>query len=630
MYGILSPLMLIAGQGLVNNTGLGINRQLLINILEYKSIGVVAASAEVEANCTQVNLSNFQTFTANSFPGMNNTMPAGAGFGSATNRLTNEIPPHANNILGNGDLSKFVVQMYTVMAYIASSGTFIDAAITSKSQLELTFSNMDELTTGSISSISLATREFGADLINTGLLIDLDKLNTYGTPQSLIAKLSSRGLLLYISEELTKAGVNPSALASKISGLENNQTLPLLIQKKCYDAFKTVTGTKLETIKSVLRINIQNGIRTLADLMDTQKIFPLSYRTLTSPHKTGYKKIYVGANAVNDLFKDLGKEYYGVLPTGLADANAAMRYALQQIKNVRNLRSEQLGEAVQKIQTNYGLDLINSLDKPVPDSVYSYYTSAFATGSGSNGRYYLSDGIGTPAGITHNDAYTALINIVGGMDTDGKFSTLYGSVNKPFNVMIDFCNDVYGTPDEGDVGMGIPPSYATIPGGYPGAGSYDNYQDGFDAILADTITIFNTIVNNNASDVSAANEQTDAIVNQIETELRVLQEAGVVFADTPSNKQSILNMVQNLHTYANQNEYRGPAELLEKMADQTTQAGQALVGALREGRNISALNTIGVGMDNVPDTPTDPADGTGEFTEAIYSVDEAIANITTD
>jgi hypothetical protein len=338
----------------------------------------------------------------------------------------------------------------------------------------------------------------------------------------------------------------------------------------------------------------------------------------------------VNNNAVNGLFKNLGKDYYSILTTGLSDANAAMRRALQQIKNIQNLKTDQLGAAVKLIQTNYGLNLINSLDKPLPTSVYSYYTTSFAGGSGTNGRYYLSDGIGTPAGITHSDAFATLIEIVGTMDDNGKFSTLYGATNTPFNVMIDFCNDVYGTPDEGDVGMGIPPSYATIPGGYPGAGSYDNYQDGFDAILADTITIFNNIVSTNNADVTHANQQTDAIVNQIETELAVLADAGVVFADTPSSKQSIMSMVQNLHTYAIQNEFRGPAELLEKMANTNTQAGQALVGALREGRNISALNTIGVGMDNVPDTPTDPADGTGEFEEAIYSVDEAIANISTD
>jgi len=655
MYGTLSPLMLIAGEGLMQNTGLGINTTLTSRINAYKAIGIVNefATALAEANGVVSNstLGDMQTFTAGTFPASTNTIPSAysSKFDPATaaviapdgstilspaqvagnDRFTDTLIAHANNILGNGDLSKFVVQMYTVMAYTVSSGSFIDAAITTNSYLGPTFSNMDELTTGSLSSISLATVEFGTDLINTGLLIDLDKLNTYGTPHALAVKLASRGLLAYISEELVKAGVNPTALSTKITGLETNETLPLIIQKKCYEAFKTVSGNKLNTIKAALRVNISTDIDTLADLIDTQKIFPLSYRTLTSPYKTGYKAIYVGNNAVNGLFRNLGKDYYGILTTGLADANAAMRRALQQIKNVQNLTTSQLGESVQRIQTNYGLNLINSLDAPLPNNVYSYYTSSFAGGSGSNGRYYLSDGIGTPAGITHNNALLSIINTLNNMTSSGALDGLYknGADTGAFTVMIDFLNDVYGIPDNTDP---MAPTYATIPGGYPGAGTYDNYDDGIAAIIASTNIIINNIASSYPAEYDSINSAYLNMSAQISKELDTLSDAGVVFADTPSSKQSIMGMIQNLHTYAIQNEYRGPAELLEKMADQTTQAGQALVGALREGRNISALNTIGVGMDNVPDTPTDPADGTGEFEEAIYSVDEAIANISTD
>jgi len=655
MYNTLSPLMLIAGEGLIQNTGLGINTALTSRINTYKSIGVVnefaTALSEASGVVSNSTLGNMQTFTAGTFPASTNTIPSAYAtkFDPATaaviapdgstilspaqvagnDRFTDTLIAHANNILGNGDLSKFVVQMYTVMAYTVSSGSFIDAAVSTDSSLGPTFSNMDELTTGSISSISLATVEFGTDLINTGLLIDLDKLNTYGTPHALIVKLATRGLLSYISEELIKAGVNPTALATKITGLVDNETLPLIIQKKCYEAFKTITGNKLTTIKAALRVNIPTGIDTLADLIDTQKIFPLSYRTLTSPYKTGYKAIYVNNNAVNGLFKNLGKDYYSILTTGLADANTAMRRALQQIKNVQDLRTDQLGAAVKLIQTNYGLNLINSLDKPLPTSVYSYYTNTFATGSGTNGRYYLSDGVGTPAGITHNDALLNVINTLNDMTASGALDGLYksGASTGAFTVMIDFLNDVYGIPDNTDP---MSPTYATIPGGYPGAGTYDNYDDGIAAIIASTNTIINNIASSYPTEYASANSAYLSMSVQISKELDTLADAGVVFADTPSSKQSILGMVQNLHTYAIQNEYRGPAELLEKMADQTTQAGQALVGALREGRNISALNTIGVGMDNVPATPTDPADGTGEFEEAIYSVDEAIANISTD
>jgi len=639
--------MLIAGEGLIQNTGLDINATLTSSMNSYTSLDVVseyaAAISAAEANeevidpSTSVSnqgvptasINQIKSYTASLFPSVNNTIPSGVSIGSTTNRFTSQLITHADNILGNGDLSKFVIQMYTVMAYTVSSGSFIDAAITTNSQLGPTFSNMDELTTGSISSISLATVEFGTDLINTGLLIDLDKLNTYGTPHALIVKLATRGLLSYISEELINAGVSPTALATKITSLATNETLPLIIQKKCYEAFKTVTGNKLTTIKSALRVNIPNGINTLADLIDTRKIFPTSYKTLTSPYKTGYKAIYIGENSVNGLFKNLGKDYYSILSTGLADANVAMRRALQQIKNVQNLTTSQLGSAVRLIQTNYGLNLINSLDTPLPSSVYSYYTSSFSNGSGSNGRYYLSDGIGTPAGITHNDAFASMNTTLTTLIANGALNGLHdGTSNGAFTVLKDALNGVYGIPyiDPSDPLMS---TNLVIPSGKVGAGTYTTWASAITAILNGTTTVINSIKSAYPTETASADAQLTASAEQIELELATLANAGVVFADTPSSKQSIQGMVQNLHTYAIQNEYRGPAELLEKMADMSTQAGQALVGALREGRNISALNTIGIGMDNVPITPTDPADGTGEFTEAIYSVDEAIANIST-
>ena len=672
MYNTLSPLMLIAGQGLMQNTGMGINSTLTARINTYKAIGVVNefATALSEANgvVSSTTLGNMQTFTANTFPVSTNTIPGAyaTAFDPATaaviapdgstiltpaqvagnDRFTDILTAHANNILGNGDLSKFVVQMYTVMAYTVSSGNFIDAAVTTNNYLGPTFSNMDELISGSITSISLATVEFGTDLVNTGLLIDLDKLTTYGTPHGLIVKLATRGLLPYIGEELIRAGVNPDSLLTKISGLATNEILPLIIQKKCYEAFKTVTEEKLKTLMQALRVNLPmvyeskanystntTAMITLADLIDTRKLFPTSFRTLTSPYKTGYKAIYLDDNgAVNGLFKSLGKDYYSILSTGLADANTAMRRALQQIKNVQNMSTDRLGVAIQQIQTNYGLDLINSLDAPLPSSVYSYYTSSFSSGSGSNGRYYLSDGIGTPAGITHNDALASIITTLNSMTTSGALDGLYesGASTGAFTVMIDFLNDVYGTPDPGDPGIPTPPTYATIPGGYPGAGSYDNYDDGIAAIIASANSIISSISSANPVEYASLNSEYSSMSVQINKELDTLADAGVVFADTPSSKQSIMSMVSNLHTYAIQNEYQGPAELLEKMADTTTQAGQALVGALREGRNIAALNTVGVGMDNIPTTPADPADGTGEFETAQYSVTEAITSIVTN
>jgi hypothetical protein len=44
---------------------------------------------------------------------------------------------------------------------------------------------------------------------------------------------------------------------------------------------------------------------------------------------------------------------------------------------------------------------------------------------------------------------------------------------------------------------------------------------------------------------------------------------------------------------------------LEALADTSVQAGQAIIGAMREGRNDAALDSASIGHDNgVPDQPT--------------------------
>jgi len=648
MLGSTSPLMLIAGEGLLQNTGLGINSTLTSNITTYTNINVVREFAL--ALSASSGKANFQTFAANTVPAFCNTIPSTAASiddyapdttptadgGSSdleesipTNvpggaRLTNIIESHSNNILGNGDLSKFVVQMYSVMVLTEGSGQLIGSAELSQEFLGPTFTDMDNLITGNISGVSRATAAFGNDLINTGRLLDLSKVEKYGTPESLILRLYELGLLKYISTELNEAGVSVDGLILKISSLGTYDSLPLIVQKKCYDAFKAVTGNKLSILLETLLID-NSKITTLADVLNTSKIFPTSFRTLTSPIKSEYKAIYSDANAsVNSRFAGIGKEFYSVIPHDIADANAAMRRSLQQIKGIKNLTARDLGTLSRQIETNQGLDLINSLDKPVPDSVKSYFTGTFGTGNGTNGRYYLSDGIGTPSGIVHNDAFAVVIENLNSLTSNGALNDLANA----FVVLRRFLEDYYGVPHLG-TSEEDPTTYAIIPGHEPGAGTYTDYPTGANAILSAASGYISTITTNYPTEVAAINTNYNVIANQIKTELSTLAEAGVVFAETPSNKQSLISLVQNLHTYARQNEYRGPGEILEKMADISTQAGQAIIGALREGRNMNTLQTSGIGLDNIINTSSQTS-AAADITTGQYTVESALSNINID
>jgi predicted transcriptional regulator len=605
MQGSLSPLMLIAGQGLLQNSGLGQNADMLTNIAAYETLTPVSTYqlALASGNAT----SAMQSFANSSCPALTHVVPGG------TSRLNDYITTHSNNILGNGDLSKFVVQMFTSMSYAQTSSEFIDGANTANDYLGNTFENFDMLVTGGISGVSMAFEEFGNDLIGTGAAINFNNLQHYGSPHSLIVTLVATGILEFIYPELIAHGINPEATKLKIISQDNSWELSLVAQKKCYEAFKTVTGEKLDVIKSILRVT-STDITTLADIIDTHKLFPASRQTLTSVTKDGHRGIYVNdSGSVNEQFKNLGKDYYSVMPRDICDANQAFKRSLQQVKNITEMNSVTLGNVVKGLETNYGLDQINDLNQPLPSDTHSYYTTSFASGSGTNGRFYLSDFIGTPAGIAHADAYASVKETLDYLNNQGALD----NINDAFVILDNWLRNVYGTPDGSTL--------ITI----PGYGSHTDYDSGVDAILADVDTMITTLTNNYPTEVASLNAEFNAMNTQISNELTNLALAGVVFAETPSSPSSTQSMVANLHLYAIQDDFRGVAEMLEKMADTTTRAGQALVGALREGRNLSKLGTIGVGTDALPHDVTQPTDS-ADISPGKYSLTEALNSVILD
>jgi hypothetical protein len=602
--GRMSPLMLMAGQGLMQNTGLGINTDMLANISAYEALPPVNTYQTALANANATAAMN--TFANSSCPALTHAVPNGS------TRLNDLITSHSNNILGNGDLTKFAVQMFASLSYVSTAGEMIDNVVTANSYLGDTFDGFDSLITGSISNISLAFDEFGTDLVNTGYIINFERLQHYGTPHGLVETLNDLSILDFVSPELVQQGINPEAIKLKLLNLNSTEQLAPVVQKKCYEAFKLVTDEKLQVIKDILRIT-NTEVVTLADVLNTFKMFPTSRQTLNGVTKNGYRAIYVNTSgSVSEHFKNQGSKYYSIMPADICDANAAFKNSLQQVKNISEMNAIGLGTIITQLESNYGLDDINLLAQPLPADTYSYYTTTFATGSGDNGRFYLSDFIGTPAGIVHKDAYSLAKSTLVYLDDQGALT----DINAAFVVLNNVLNDVYGTPDGSTVGT------ITIPSGNAGAGAYATYSDAVDAVLSNADTLIQRLTDAYPEEVDSLNAQFAAMNTQITNEQTNLALAGVVFADTPNSPNSMMNLVSNLHSYAVQNDYRGVAEMLEKMADLTTRAGQALVGALREGRNLSILSNTGISTDSLPQELTQPTDS-AELSTAKYSLTEA-------
>jgi hypothetical protein len=292
--GILSSVNLIAGAGILGNVGgypIDANADLTNAISSYTSTTVVerflaiAASGYVDQN-----------IVANTFPALTDAVPSAyqSNLGNAT--LTSTITTLNNNILGNGDIGIFEQVFNSAQAFISQTNQLIKTTINANSPTNTTgFTSQDNLSTGGVSSITQAFAAFGADLAQLGFLIDLNNLNSIGSPAAVLQQLATvTNTTPALNTALLNVGIPESAVANPESTDFTDQQ-----QRLIYVAMTQITGAELQQILQLLRITTP-GLVTMADLLNPVKIFPRSYNTLTAPTANGLRGIYINtAGAVN-------------------------------------------------------------------------------------------------------------------------------------------------------------------------------------------------------------------------------------------------------------------------------------------------------------------------------------------
>ena len=292
--GILSSVNLIAGAGILGNVGgypIDANADLTNAISSYTATTVVerflaiAASGYVDQN-----------IVANTFPALTDAVPSAyqSNLGNAT--LTSTITTLNNNILGNGDIGIFEQVFNSAQAFISQTNQLIKTTINANSPTNTTgFTSQDNLSTGGISSITQAFAAFGADLAQLGFLIDLNNLNSIGSPAAVLQQLATvTNTTPALNTALLNVGIPESAVANPESTDFTDQQ-----QRLIYVAMTQITGAELQQILQLLRITTP-GLVTMADLLNPVKIFPRSYNTLTAPTANGLRGIYINtAGAVN-------------------------------------------------------------------------------------------------------------------------------------------------------------------------------------------------------------------------------------------------------------------------------------------------------------------------------------------
>ena len=295
----LTALQLDASPGLLQNTGLAANLELTTAISAYNNTALISPYLTTLANASVANLSNstistLKSLASNSCPALADSLPTGyATLSVGLTLFTGLLSTTATLYMGNGDLTKFVQVLNQAQSYADQASIFINTAVNSQTYLADTFTGMNDMITGGITQVNLATEAFGTDLTNLGQLINLNALDDFGSPLGLIQQIYSvTGAIPSVSILFVAVGIPVDVVL--------NLTNPAVsvtdsIQRLMYTAMTQITGQALDQILSVMGVTTE-GITTMADLLNPVKLFPNSFESLTVTTKFGTRGIYVDSS----------------------------------------------------------------------------------------------------------------------------------------------------------------------------------------------------------------------------------------------------------------------------------------------------------------------------------------------
>lgn len=617
MTSVLTPLQLDAGAGLLQNQGLTVNAVFTTSVAAYTGnfsgtgnlapqtvvTGLLAAIKIGGANVANVTLlsntviANLQTLASNSCPALSDSVPS-----SYSGNLTVAVDPPgftglltttASTYLGNGDLTKFVQGFSIAQSYANQTNLFINSAVNSQTYLGNTFTNMNNMITGDITTVNLATPALGQDLENLGTLIDLAQLETLGSPLGLIQQvIGVTGNLPVLSLLLLAEGVTEEVVFNLA-----DPTLSVAdsVQRLMYQAMTKIEGDNLAQILSVLKITTA-GILTMADLLNPLKLFPNSFQSLTVTTNNGIRAIYV--DSVGSVNTNLLSELPGyvidsynrlqqIIPPDQALANKALAVSLAQITGINFTTLPVFAQTVKAISTTQDLPLVSALTQAVPASVANYYINTLADGTGNNDSILITDILGTAIGWISTDALG---------NTVATFATMNLSYLQ--SIYQTMCNAVNGQYDTGNTVL--------IPGGTPGAGEYTTLDLAFEGEPAGNVTggpglipvassEISNIVVAYPTQVSTLNQDWNNMSSQLILERTLQASADLNYGNLTANQRnSMYGFIFSLPNYGLDTTVGGTAQFIEGVANLSSFTGQSVVACLREGRNQQALDLSGI------------------------------------
>jgi hypothetical protein len=246
------------------------------------------------------------------------------------------------------------------------------------------------------------------------------------------------------------------------------------------------------------------------------------------------------------------------------------------------------------IETLNNLPLIQNQTAPISAEVYNYYINTFAGGSGPNGTYLITDFFGTASGTVANNVLPGVTTILLARIADTTLSNLAAI----YANMLGCVDGTFGDPVAGPV---------TIPSG-PGAGTYADAETAMATLIPLAQTAIVTAAAAMGSDTSTLNTAFDSMAAQSTQEATNQTKASINFDDLVAGDQlSVMSLISSIPGFGTETAMGQAAQFFEEIADTSTQAGQSIVGAMRQGRNDVQLNSVGItGYGTVPDLPETP------------------------
>lgn len=291
----LTASQLNAAAGLLQNTGLAANADLTNALQLYNSTALIAPYLATLANLATANLSNttiatLRTLSSNTCPALADSAAAGYSLTVGNGLFSGLVAARANSYMGDGDLTKFAQVLSQAQSFTDQTDIFINSAINSQTYLADTFTTTNDMITGSVTQVSLATSALGTDLAALGNLVNLAQLDDFGSPLALIQQIYQvTGIIPSVSIVFIAVGVPVDVVLN----LANPQVaVSDSVQRLMFRAMTEITGPPLEEILSVLSVTTA-GIDNLADLLNPVKLLPNSFATLTVPTKFGARAIYI-------------------------------------------------------------------------------------------------------------------------------------------------------------------------------------------------------------------------------------------------------------------------------------------------------------------------------------------------